>query len=81
MADSENGNYLAEVVGTAPDDVAHVDKEWRYASILIMAIMGPDEKKCPLIFLEDKGRLTLVAYVKYLCYVMLPCARTTNGER
>ncbi len=62
MVSNESRFCLAKASGAAPDHVTHVSEERHSAHLQVIVIVKFARCKCPLIFLEDKERLTATTY-------------------
>ncbi len=80
MVTSETGYYLATACGNAPDSTVHFGKERHFANLQVIAVVGADSKKCPLIFLEAGERLNAHTYIKYLQEIVFPWATSMYGK-
>ncbi len=50
---SDTGYYIAKARGAAPDSTVHYGKERHFANLQVIAAVGLDGQKCPLVFLKD----------------------------
>ncbi len=81
MVSNESGFYLAEASGVVEDSTKHIAQERHFSNLQVLAVVGSDRQKCPLVFLESGERLTAATYCGYLERVVFPWARQTYGER
>ncbi len=77
------GYYLAMACSNAPDSTVHFGKEHHFANLQVIAMVGADSKKCPLVFLEASEQLNAwisCKYIKYLQEIVFPRATSMYGK-